>query len=76
MPTTKTPDGPESKLPTARDVEQAKAVVRQAIIQDILKLPPYLSVQMPNILRCLDALSTVFKNPYKDTSASGTTKKP
>ena len=39
-----------------RDVEEAEQVVRKFMVNGIMKLPPELAVQIPNILRCLSEL--------------------
>ena len=39
--------------PSARDLQEAQAVVRKAIVTMMAKIPPELAIQLPNILRCL-----------------------
>ena len=55
---------------TIRDIELAKQAVRKAIVQDLLRLPPYLSVEMPNVLRCLDLLNRILEVPEEPTDDS------
>lgn len=35
------------------DVQEARAIVRKYVVMGLLKLPPELAVQLPNIDRCL-----------------------
>ena len=49
----------------AKDVEDARQAVRRAAIRDIMKLPPYLAVELPNVLRCLDMCAALLR---KETS--------
>jgi hypothetical protein len=47
------------QLPTQRDVREAEAVVAKYLTIGLMKLPPELAVQLPNIHRCLKTLSAI-----------------
>lgn len=49
------------EFPTREEVEEAREVVKKYLIIGMLKLPPELAVQMPNIHRCLALAATVAK---------------
>jgi hypothetical protein len=41
---------------TKTDIEEALTIVRKYMVIGIMKLPPELAVQLPNIKRCLEEL--------------------
>ncbi len=42
--------------PSVEDIDRAIAAVSNALVRDIVKLPPQLAVELPNTLRCLKEL--------------------
>lgn len=51
-------------LPSSNDVNEAIAVISKFVTIGMMKLPPELAVQMPNILRCLKVAKTLIE--YKE----------
>jgi hypothetical protein len=47
------------RLPSLADVQEAKRVVGKYLVIGIIKLPPELAVQLPNLARCLSVLETI-----------------
>jgi hypothetical protein len=60
------PDGEEMNFedktgtpPSQRDIDEAIQVVKKMIITSVMKLPPELAINLPNILRCLQRLREI-----------------
>ena len=47
--------------PSLQDIAEAQGVVARALLLYLLKVPPELAVQLPNILRCLEELVVLRK---------------
>jgi hypothetical protein len=45
--------------PTLEEVQSAKRVVTKLLVVGILKLPPELAVELPNVRRCLELLEAL-----------------
>jgi len=57
--------------PSVRDIEEATRAVQEAMVRDIVKLPPGLAVQLPNIHRCLEELARQATGCPDDLRADG-----